>query len=104
MVVHICGGKGRKDRDVMLSPILLAALRAYWRGLKKKPTGWLFRGNKWHTAKRDLEETTIYLHLSNKHLSATDPLMSPLLFTRLRTRPFGYVNSGNLRGSRTELE
>ena len=27
MVVHIQGGKGRKDRDVMLSPVLLEALR-----------------------------------------------------------------------------
>src|ERR1700757_2105668 len=126
MVIHIRGGKGRKDRDVMLSPKLLDALRVYWRGLKKKPTDWLFPGNKWHTANwpvttkvlwiacqqagicagledrhihphtlrhcfathlleagadlrtiqillghRDLEETTIYLHLSNKHLSAT---------------------------------
>ena len=30
-------------------------------------------------------------------------LMSPLLFTRRGKRPFGYVNSGNLRGSRIEL-
>jgi len=30
-------------------------------------------------------------------------LMSPLLFTCRRRRPFGYVNSDNLRGSRTEL-
>lgn len=29
MVVHIRGGKGRKDRDVMLSPALLEALRTY---------------------------------------------------------------------------
>jgi integrase len=38
MVVHIRGGKGRKDRDVMLSPKLLDALRIYWRGLKEKPS------------------------------------------------------------------
>ena len=38
MVVHIRGGKGRKDRDVMLSPKLLDALRVYWRGLRHKPT------------------------------------------------------------------
>ena len=38
MVIHIRGGKGRKDRDVMLSPKLLDALRVYWRGLKHKPT------------------------------------------------------------------
>ena len=130
MVVHIHGGKGRKDRDVMLSPALLQALRTYWRGLRHKPTIWLFPGNRWHTSSRpvttkvlwtacrqaavraglehknihphtlrhcfathlleagadlrtiqvllghrDLEETTIYLHLSSKHLSATS---SPL--------------------------
>ena len=50
MVVHIRGGKGRKDRDVMLSPALLDALRVYWRGLRRKPTDWLFPGNRWHTA------------------------------------------------------
>src|SRR3974377_823291 len=30
MVVHIRGGKGREDRDVMLSPVLLQALREHW--------------------------------------------------------------------------
>lgn len=130
MVIHIRGGKGRKDRDVMLSPKLLDALRIYWLGLRRKPTDWLFPGNRWHTASqpvttkvlwsacqqaaqraglerkhihphtlrhcfathlleagadlrtiqmllghRDLEETTIYLHLSQRHLSATS---SPL--------------------------
>jgi site-specific recombinase XerD len=126
MVVHIRGGKGRKDRDVMLSPKLLDALRIYWCGLKHKPSTWLFPGGcgrtashpidtkvVWlacrHAAERaglehrhihphtlrhcfathmleggadlrtiqmllghsDLEETTIYLHLSHRHLSAT---------------------------------
>jgi integrase/recombinase XerD len=124
MVIHIQGGKGRKDRDVMLSPTLLEALRDHWRGLKRKPKVWLFPGNRWHTGEepidtkviwlackesaaraglkgvhphtmrhcfathlleagadlrtiqillghRDLEETTIYLHLSTKHLSET---------------------------------
>jgi site-specific recombinase XerD len=126
MVVHIHGGKGNRDRDVMLSQKLLDALRGYWRGLRRKPTEWLFPGNRWHTGSRpittkvvwdacqhaakraglahrhihphtlrhcfathlleagadlrtiqmllghrDLEETTIYLHLSNRHLSAT---------------------------------
>jgi integrase/recombinase XerD len=44
MVIHIQGGKGRQDRDVMLSPKLLDALREYWRGLKRKPSEWLFPG------------------------------------------------------------
>jgi site-specific recombinase XerD len=138
MVVHIRGGKGRKDRDVMLSPALLEELRTYWRGLRRKPTLWLFPGNRWHTSNhpvttkvlwtacqqaalraglehkhihphtlrhcfathlleagadlrtiqillghRDLEETTIYLHLSQKHLSAT---ASPLDKLRLTTQ------------------
>lgn len=52
MVVHIHGGKGRKDRDVMLSPALLQALHTYWRGLRLKPTIWLFPGNRWHTSSR----------------------------------------------------
>ena len=31
MVIHVQGGKGRKDRDVMLSPNLLAELRQHYR-------------------------------------------------------------------------
>jgi site-specific recombinase XerD len=136
MVIHIQGGKGRKDRDIMLSPALLDALREYWRGLKHKPTVWLFPGNRWHTAShpittkvlwiacqqaaqraglehthihphtlrhcfathlleagadlrtiqmllghRDLEETTIYLHLSQRHLSATASPLDALTLT-----------------------
>ena len=36
MVVHVQGGKGRKDRDVMLSPKLLEELRKHWRRLRAK--------------------------------------------------------------------
>src|SRR6202008_3283864 len=42
MVIHIQGGKGRKDRDVMLSQILLEELRAHWRRLRRKSSVWLF--------------------------------------------------------------
>ena len=54
MVIHIQGGKGRQDRDVMLSPKLLEALREYWRGLRRKPTDWLFPGGRSHTGNRPI--------------------------------------------------
>jgi site-specific recombinase XerD len=135
MVIHVRSGKGRKDRDVMLSPKLLEALREHWRGLQRKPSAWLFPGNRWHTGDtpidtkvvwnackeaaqraglqkdvhphtlrhcfathlleagadlrtiqillghRDLKETTIYLHLSQRHLHAT---ASPLDSLKLK--------------------
>jgi len=127
MVIHVLGGKGRKDRDVMLSPKLLEALREYWRSLKHKPKEWLFPGGGrahnnpqqpmsdkvvWHAVQQaarragiekavhphtlrhsfathlleagvdlrtiqllmghsDLKATTVYLHLSHRHLQAT---------------------------------
>jgi len=58
MVVHIQGGKGRKDRDVMLSPVLLEALREHWRGLK--PKTWLFPGNRSHTAPDPITSKVIW--------------------------------------------
>src|SRR5215813_6120624 len=48
MVIHVRGGKGRKDRDVMLSPKLLDELRQHWQRLQKKPSVWLFPGQKNH--------------------------------------------------------
>lgn len=127
MVIRIRGGKGRKDREVMLSPKLLDELRDHWR--RHKPKEWLFPGGKWHNSKKpittkvvwhacqqaakraglekkvhphilrhcfathlleagtdlrkiqmllghsDLEETTIYLHVSRLQVSST---VSPL--------------------------
>jgi integrase/recombinase XerD len=137
MVIHIQGGKGRTDRDVMLSPKLLEELREHWRRLRRKPSTWLFPGNHhhngdqpidtktvWYACKeavnragikkgvhphtlrhcfathlleagadlrtiqillghRDLKETTIYLHLSQRHLHAT---ASPLDSLKLKDR------------------
>jgi site-specific recombinase XerD len=134
MVIRIQGGKGRKDRDVMLSPKLLHELRAHWHRLRRRPITWLFPGNRhhsgdqpidtktvWHACKkaakragirkvvhphtlrhsfathlleagadlrtiqillghRDLEETTIYLHLSERHLNATASPLDSLKF------------------------
>jgi integrase/recombinase XerD len=43
MTIRIRQGKGRKDRDVMLSPRLLVVLREYWK--VARPTDWLFPGD-----------------------------------------------------------
>jgi site-specific recombinase XerD len=140
MVIHVRGGKGRKDRDVMLSAKLLIELREHWRRLRRKPRLWLFPGNcnhcgdlpidtktVWHACDRaaqragiqkrvhphtlrhcfathllesgadlrtiqillghqDLKETTIYLHLSERHLHAT---ASPLDSLALNDEPPG---------------
>jgi len=42
MVIRVEQGKGQKDRYVMLSPRLLAELRAYWKHTPGRP--WLFPG------------------------------------------------------------
>ena len=44
MLIRIRQGKGRKDRDIMLSPRLLQELRDYWRGADPKPKTYLFPG------------------------------------------------------------
>jgi site-specific recombinase XerD len=135
MVIHVQGGKGRRDRDVLLSPKLLDELRQHWHRLRRKPSVWLFpsrhtrAGDRpispkaiYHACKgaarraalpkaihphtlrhcfathlleagadlrtiqillghRDLKETTIYLHLSQRHLHAT---ASPLDSLKLK--------------------
>ena len=137
MVIHIQGGKGRRDRDVMLSAKLLVELREHWHRLRRKPSTWLFPGNHDHSGDqpidtktvwyacneaakragiskgvhphllrhcfathhleagadlraiqillghRDLKETTVYLHLSERHLNATP---SPLDSLKLKDR------------------
>ena len=60
MVIHIHSGKGRQDRDVMLSPRLLEALRDYWRSLKRKPTEWLFPGGSRHTSNRPITPRAVW--------------------------------------------
>ena len=48
MLLRIEQGKGRRDRHAMLSPQLLALLRAWWREGRRRgvmlPRGWLFPG------------------------------------------------------------
>ena len=133
MVVHIQDGKGHQDRDVMLSPVLLEALREHWR--RFQPKVWLFPGNRWHTGSHpitnkvvwtacqtaaqraglqkpvhphtlrhsfathlleagadlrtiqlllghhDLKETSLYLHLSRRHLNATPSPLDALVLS-----------------------
>jgi integrase len=61
MIIHIRGGKGRKDRDVLLSPKLLDTLREYWRGLKHKPSTWLFPGGCGRTSNRPINSKVVWL-------------------------------------------
>src|SRR5246500_4097141 len=48
MLIRVEQGKGRKDRNAMLSPQLLELLRLWWREGKRRgvmlPQGWLFPG------------------------------------------------------------
>ena len=60
MVIRVEQGKGKKDRYVILSPILLEILHEWWRVARKK--GWMSRGQPWlfpgyrgqHTSARQL--------------------------------------------------
>jgi site-specific recombinase XerD len=60
MVIHIQGGKGRADRDVMLSPKLLVALRANWRHFHRKSSTWLFLGNRHHNGDSPIDTKTVW--------------------------------------------
>ena len=50
MLIRVEQGKGRKDRNAMLSPQLLELLRLWWREGKRRnvilPHGWLFPGQR----------------------------------------------------------
>lgn len=58
MVVHIRDGKGRKDRDVMLSPKLLTALRTQWRFYHRQSSTWLFPSN--YRKDRPIDTKTVW--------------------------------------------
>jgi integrase/recombinase XerD len=60
MVIRIQGGKGRKDRNVMLSPKLLAELGEHWHRLRRKPTTWLFPGNRHHSGDQPIDTKTVW--------------------------------------------
>ena len=54
MGIHVKGGKGRKDRDVMLSPKLLVELQHHLDRLPRRPETWLFPGNRWYTGRNPI--------------------------------------------------
>src|SRR5215468_3583871 len=58
MVLHVRQGKGRKDRDVTLSPRLLEVLRDYWKW--RKPKTYLFPS--YHSKRREqpISSRTVY--------------------------------------------
>src|SRR6202035_477977 len=60
LVIRVRDGKGRKDRDVMLSPKLLDELRQHWRRLRQKPSVWLFPGKRSHASDRPITPKAIY--------------------------------------------
>jgi site-specific recombinase XerD len=60
MAVHVRGGKGRKDRDVMLSERLLVHLREHIRRLRRRPKQWLFPGGAWHTGDYPISTSTVW--------------------------------------------
>jgi integrase/recombinase XerD len=60
MVLHVQEGKGRKDRDVVLSPHLLEELRQHYRRLRRNPALWLFPGGTHHTAETPITEKVVW--------------------------------------------
>jgi len=58
MIIRIRGGKGRKDREVMLSTILLDELREHWK--RYKPKEWLFPGGRWHNSTRPIATKVVW--------------------------------------------
>jgi site-specific recombinase XerD len=58
MVLHVRQGKGRKDRDITLSPRLLEVLRDYWKW--RKPKTYLFPS--YHSKRREqpISSRTVY--------------------------------------------
>jgi integrase/recombinase XerD len=58
-------GKGHKDRQVMLSPKLLAALRTYWQ--RYRPRTWLFPGR---NPERPITQVTVWRICDQARLAA----------------------------------
>lgn len=61
-VIQIRNGKGAKDREVPLSPILLTDLRTYWRAVRP-PGPWLFPGQRNRPLKARSVQRALHRHL-----------------------------------------
>jgi integrase/recombinase XerD len=100
MAIHVQGGKGRQDRDVMLSPVLLEELRAHWRRLRKKSRVWLFPGNRWHNG--DLSVRCPTCRDQEEGVSARAPSLLRHSPAGSRRRPANH--SDTLRSPRSERD
>ena len=60
MVIHVQGGKGRKDRDVLLSPKLLDELERHSHRLRPRSSVWLFPGRHVLTSDQPITSKVIY--------------------------------------------
>jgi site-specific recombinase XerD len=65
MVIRVEGGKGGKDRYVMLSPRVLAVLRTYWR--LARPGPWMFPGR---SADKPIEQNVLHAACRSAVLAA----------------------------------
>jgi integrase/recombinase XerD len=60
IVIHVQGGKGRRDRDVLLSPKLLEELHAHGHRLRPKPGVWLFPSNRHQSGDQPIDTQTVW--------------------------------------------
>lgn len=77
MTIRVRQGKGRKDRYVMLSPVLLESLRGYWK--QYRPRTWLFPATR---GDRPVSETSIQRTI--KHAAREAGIAKPVCVRTLR--------------------
>jgi len=77
MILRVDQGKGKKDRNGMLSPALLETLRAYW--MQSRSRLWLFPG---HRGKKPLDPTMIQRAFTRAKQDAR--ITKPVTFHSLR--------------------
>lgn len=66
MQIHVRNAKGKKDRYVNLSPVLLDILRQYIKGMKVKPRKYLFESEQTQTAYPTRSLQQIFTNARNK--------------------------------------